>query len=55
MMLIDRAATGDREKAKTLLNQALGTYTRIGMHNDDLRICRPGIAGECMAMIRGPR
>ena len=31
MMLIDRAATGDREKAKTLLNQALESYERIGM------------------------
>ncbi len=31
MMLIDRAATGDREKAQTLLSEALGTYTQIGM------------------------
>jgi tetratricopeptide (TPR) repeat protein len=31
MMLIDRAASGDREKAKTLLAKALETYTQIGM------------------------
>ena len=31
MMLIDRAAPGDHEKAKTLLKQALETYTQIGM------------------------
>jgi tetratricopeptide (TPR) repeat protein len=31
MMLMDRAAPGDREKAKTLLGEALLTYTRIGM------------------------
>jgi hypothetical protein len=31
MMLLDRAAPEDREKAKTLLNQALETYTQIGM------------------------
>jgi hypothetical protein len=31
MMLIDRAAPGDRRKAKTLLSEALGTYTQIGM------------------------
>ncbi len=31
MMLNDRAATGDLEKAKTLLNQALESYQRIGM------------------------
>jgi tetratricopeptide (TPR) repeat protein len=31
MMLKDRAAPGDREKAKTLLNEALETYTQIGM------------------------
>jgi tetratricopeptide (TPR) repeat protein len=31
MMLIDRAASGDREKARTLLNEALQTYTDIGM------------------------
>ncbi len=31
MMLIDRAAPGDREKAQTLLSEALDTYTRIGM------------------------
>jgi tetratricopeptide (TPR) repeat protein len=31
MMLIDRAAPGDREKAQTLLNQALQSYERIGM------------------------
>ncbi len=31
MMLIDRAARGDREIAKTLLAKALETYTRVGM------------------------
>jgi len=31
MMLIDRAASGDREKAKTLLSRASVTYTQIGM------------------------
>ena len=31
MTLLDRAAPGDREKAKTLLDEALLTYTRIGM------------------------
>jgi hypothetical protein len=30
-MLIDRAATGDREKAKTLLSEALESYTQIRM------------------------
>ena len=31
MMLIDRAAQGDREKAQTLLNEALESYAQIGM------------------------
>jgi tetratricopeptide (TPR) repeat protein len=31
MMFIDRAAPGDREKAQTLLSEALRTYTQIGM------------------------
>jgi tetratricopeptide (TPR) repeat protein len=31
MMLLDRAAPGDREKAQTLLNEALETYEHIGM------------------------
>ena len=31
MMLIDRAARGDREKARKLLGEALESYTRIGM------------------------
>jgi hypothetical protein len=31
MMLMDRAAQGDREKTQTLLSEALGTYTQIGM------------------------
>jgi hypothetical protein len=31
MMLRDRANRGDREKAHTLLNEALETYARIGM------------------------
>jgi tetratricopeptide (TPR) repeat protein len=31
MMLIDRADPGDREKAQTLLGEALETYTHIGM------------------------
>jgi predicted ATPase len=31
MMLMDRAALGDRQKAQTLLNEALETYTFIGI------------------------
>jgi len=31
MMLNDRAAKDDREKARTLLSEALATYTQIGM------------------------
>ena len=31
MMLMDRAASGDREEAQTLLGEALETYTLIGM------------------------
>jgi hypothetical protein len=31
MMLIDRAALGDRKKAQTLLREALESYTHIGM------------------------
>jgi eukaryotic-like serine/threonine-protein kinase len=31
MMLLDRTAPGDRNRAQTLLNQALETYTQIGM------------------------
>jgi len=31
MMLIDRVAPGDREKAQTLLREALESYTQIGM------------------------
>ena len=31
MMLIDRAASGDRERARRLLGEALAIYTRIGM------------------------
>jgi hypothetical protein len=31
MMLIDRAASGDRRNAKTLLGKASETYARIGM------------------------
>jgi tetratricopeptide (TPR) repeat protein len=31
MMLLDRAAQGDREKAQTLLGEALQNYARIGM------------------------
>ena len=31
MMLIDRAARGDREKARALIDEALESYTRIGM------------------------
>ena len=36
MMLLDRAAPGDSERARTLLGEALETYTRIGMprHNE---------------------
>ena len=31
VMLIDRGASGDRKQAKTLLSEALKTYTLIGM------------------------
>jgi hypothetical protein len=31
MLLMDRAVPGDREKAQTLLSEALETYTQIGM------------------------
>ena len=31
MMLIDRAAPGDREKAQTLLRETMETYMQIGM------------------------
>ena len=31
MMLLDRAAPGDRDTAKTLLREALETYSQIGM------------------------
>src|ERR1700737_2982241 len=31
MMLVDRAAPGDREKAQTLLREALESYAQIGM------------------------
>jgi hypothetical protein len=31
MMLINRAGSGDREKARRLLGEALASYTRIGM------------------------
>jgi hypothetical protein len=31
MMLIDRAAPDDREKARALLGEALESYTQIGM------------------------
>jgi len=31
MMLIDRAMPGDRQKAETLLSEALESYTQIGM------------------------
>jgi hypothetical protein len=31
MMLMERAAPGDREKAQTLLSEALESYTQIGM------------------------
>jgi hypothetical protein len=31
MMLMDRSAPGDREKAQTLLREALESYQRIGM------------------------
>lgn len=31
MMLMDRAARGDRSKAQTLLREALESYTQIGM------------------------
>jgi hypothetical protein len=31
MMLIDRATPGDCKTARTLLSEALETYTRVGM------------------------
>jgi hypothetical protein len=31
MMLMDRAASGDREKAQTPLHEAVEIYTQIGM------------------------
>ena len=31
MMLIDRAASADREKARRLLKEAIASYSRIGM------------------------
>jgi hypothetical protein len=31
MMLLDHAATEDRENARTLLGEALATYRQIGM------------------------
>jgi hypothetical protein len=31
MMLLDRADRGDRERAQTLVSEAMETYTRIGM------------------------
>jgi hypothetical protein len=31
MMLIDRGAPGNREKAQKLLSEALASYTQIGM------------------------
>ena len=31
MMLLDRAATGDREMTQALLSEALESYTHIGM------------------------
>ena len=31
MMLLDRAAPGDSEKAQTLLKEVLESYTQIGM------------------------
>jgi len=31
MMLLERGASGDRKNARTLLGEALETYTRIGM------------------------
>jgi hypothetical protein len=34
MMLMDRAAVGDLEKARTLLREALESYTQIGMSRD---------------------
>ena len=39
MMLLDRSATGDREKARTLLSAALDSYTHIAMprHIDMIR------------------
>jgi tetratricopeptide (TPR) repeat protein len=46
MMLIDRAAHGDREKARALLDDALRSYQRIGM---------PGHAGLTQALLEKTR
>jgi hypothetical protein len=48
MMLMDRAAPGDREKAQTLLAEAQETYTRIGMprHIEITRTLLPLAIGE---------
>jgi tetratricopeptide (TPR) repeat protein len=48
MMLMDRAAPGDRVKAQTLLGEALLTYTRIGMprHIEMTLALRGGDAGR---------
>jgi len=48
MMLIDRSAPGDREKAQTLLNEALESYERIGMprHAEMTRTLVDGATGR---------
>jgi hypothetical protein len=48
MMLMDRGAPGDREKAQTLLAEAQETYTRIGMprHIEITRTLLPLAIGE---------
>jgi hypothetical protein len=47
MMLMDRAAPGDREKARTLLSDALESYSSIGMprHSEITRTLLDRTAG----------
>src|SRR5580704_6206903 len=46
MMLMDRAAPGDRERARALLSQARESYTRIGMpRHVEMTQALPRLAG----------
>ena len=47
MMLLDRAARGDRDRAQTLLREAMETYTQIGMprHIEMIQTLLAGAAG----------